>query len=188
MRKMVWVGSVIIVMFLAYYVIVGLDREMSRYEVIDEEEHRVVSEDIDDIDKKLDTEEILAPVEDGDWELENGENFFVEYRLYRDRVRSKEMETLEELLENPEVSSSSKEDAEKAILKIVDVMEKELLVENMLKALGYEEALFFYRDGTATVMLDTNDLSQEEVLQISEVVGSVTGINREEVKIMVHSS
>jgi len=216
LKKYVWVISVAVVLFLAYYLIAGLDQEMSRYEIINEEviedtdrfpkgkeedlkelvvDYLDLEEGLEALEEKIgeelepeeDTEEIMRALENGDGNLENGEDFFVEYRLVRDRTRGQEMEMLEEMLDSPGVSSESKKEAEKNILEIVDVMEKELLIENLLKARGYVDALLFYRGDLATVMLKTGELSEEEVLQVSQVVAGATEVSREQVKIMVHN-
>jgi stage III sporulation protein AH len=63
-------------------------------------------------------------------------------------------------------------------------MEKELMVENMLKAQGYNDALLFARKGVATVMIDAEQLDEEDFLRIAEAVSSVTGVPREQVQII----
>ena len=69
--------------------------------------------------------------------MENSRDFFVEYRLQRDRVRASEIEMLERMIENPNISPEGKKKAEAQLLALTAAMEEELLVENMLKAEGY---------------------------------------------------
>ncbi|HOB87170.1 MAG TPA: SpoIIIAH-like family protein, partial [Bacillota bacterium] len=78
----------------------------------------------------------------------------------------------------------SKEEAEAMMLEIIQLMEKELMIENMLKAQGYEDALFFYRNRLATVMVKKKELSEREFLQVTEVVAGALDIEREEVKVI----
>ena len=69
---------------------------------------------------------------------------------------------------------------------MIALMEKELLVENMVKAKGYREAVFFYRDGLANVVVDAEELSDREVVQLAEMASGLAGIRIEEVAVVKH--
>jgi len=62
--------------------------------------------------------------------------------LQRERVRDQSIEMLQTLIDNPNAAAAAKEEAEKLLLEIVRQREQELLVENMIKAQGYEDAVF----------------------------------------------
>lgn len=115
-----------------------------------------------------------------------GPSFFVEYRLQRDSIRSREMEMLNQLVENEKVSEEGKKQAEQQLLSLIALMEKELLVENMVKAKGYRDAVFFYRDGLANVVVEAEDLSERDVVQLAEMVSGLAGIRMEEVAVVEH--
>ncbi len=122
---------------------------------------------------------------EGDWQLDDGEEFFVEYRMYRDRMRSREIELLEDRLQDADATPESRQRAEEKLLEIVEIMENELIIENLLKARGYEEVLLFSNEGLATVILKTDELDREEAVQVSDLVAAAVGVEREEVKIFV---
>lgn len=139
-------------------------------------------------------ENVAAPGVSGDSEAkptilepEEYEAFFVEYRLERDRVRSKELEMLNGMIVNPDISQEGKKQAEAQLLSLVETMEKELLVENMLKAHGFADAVFFYRGRMTNVVVQAENLLDQEFLQIAEMVSGVTGVEMEEVKVVEHS-
>lgn len=139
-------------------------------------------------------ENVVAPGVSGDSEAkpnilepEEYEAFFVEYRLERDRVRSKELEMLNGMIVNPDISQEGKKQAEAQLLSLVETMEKELLVENMLKAHGFADAVFFYRGRMTNVVVQAENLLDQEFLQIAEMVSGVTGVEMEEVKVVEHS-
>ncbi|EEG78330.1 SpoIIIAH-like family protein [Dethiobacter alkaliphilus] len=121
------------------------------------------------------------------WNIEDFKAFFVEYRLQRDRVRGKEQEMLNQMIDNPNVSEEAKKQAEEQMLKLIDMMEKELLVENMLKAHGFKDAIFFYRDDMVNVVIQAENLSEEEFLQIAEMVSSATGVGIERISVTEHT-
>ncbi len=70
------------------------------------------------------------------------------------------------------------------LLEIIQMRERELLVENMVKAQGYDDAVFFYQDQLATVMVKHKDLDEKSFIQIAEAVAAAAGIDREDVQVM----
>ncbi len=173
-RKTVWILSVILVAAAIYFFIGGVEKEMSRIEIVPDGD-------------------ILRPIFSGElpddidgWQLDDAHDFFVEYRLERDRVRGQEMEMLNDMINNPQVGPEARTEAEKQLLNLVDLMEKELIIENMLIAQGYNDALLFTRKGVATVMIDAEKLDEDDFLRIAEIVSSVTGVSREQVQVIQH--
>lgn len=121
------------------------------------------------------------------WEPDEFKEFFIEYRLQRDRVRAGEVEMLNQMISNPNITPEGKKNAEEQLLGIIRVMEQELLVENMLKAHGHKDAVFFFRDGMANVVVQAGELTDKEFLQISEMVSNVTGVKMEKVMVTKHA-
>lgn len=170
--KKLWILSIVLVAAVAYLFVSSVDKEMSRIEVVPDEEilQTILSEELPD-----------NPAE---WQFDDARAFFSEYRLERDRVRGQEVEMLKDMIDNPQVGAEARSEAEKQLLYLTDLMEKELMVENMLKAQGYNDALLFARKGVATVMIDAGQLNEEDFLRIAEAVSSVTGVPREQVQII----
>lgn len=110
--------------------------------------------------------------------------FFVNYRLQRERTRDRSIEMLEALLDNPNAGAAAKEEAEKMLLDIVQIRERELLVESLIKAQGYDDAVFFYQDELATVMVKQKNLDEKGYVQIAEAAAAAAGVNREDVQVM----
>jgi len=113
-------------------------------------------------------------------------SFFVDYRLQRDRIRAREMEMLNQIIENEKISAEGKKQAEQQLLSLIALMEKELLVENMVRAKGYPEAVFFYRDGLANVVVEAENISEREAVQLAEMVSGLAGVKMEEVAVVEH--
>lgn len=170
-KRWLWLAIILIVSGATWWVISGLDAELQEgYDVI--------------TDDTLVLGTAVGTYEDGEWNYDSGGAFFVEYRMQRDRTRAQAVEMLEDVLNNPNASSEAKAEAEAVLLEIIAVMEQELLVENMIKAQGYEDALFFYRNRIATVMIKQAELSEREFVQITETVAGVIGIEREDVQVI----
>ncbi len=113
-----------------------------------------------------------------------GSAFFVNYRLQRERTRDRSIEMLQALLDNPNAGESAKDEAEGMLLEIVRIREQELIVENMVKAQGYDDAVFFYQDQLATVMVRHEGLDENSFIQIAEAVAAAAGVDREDVQVM----
>ena len=120
---------------------------------------------------------------DDNWSLERSEEFFVEYRLERERVRSRELDLLQQMVNNPNTSSDSKREAEVKILELKDLMELELNVESSLVGLGYKHAILFYQKGSVNVVVNAEALTREEKAQIAELVSKAAGVERYQITI-----
>lgn len=117
-----------------------------------------------------------------DW-LEDSSQFFVEYRLERERVRSQEIDTLQQLINNPNVSEESKAEAEKKLLWLQELMEMELLVENAIRAQDFEQVILIVQEEGALVIVKAKELSSEEILLIAEIASQSTGLRNSQIKI-----
>lgn len=117
-----------------------------------------------------------------DLDQESG-RFFVEYRLERERVRSQEIDMLQQMISNPNVSAESKAEAEKKLLRLQELMEMELLVENALRAQAFDHAVLIVQAEGALVITDVQDLSAEQILLIAEITAQSTGLLNSQVKI-----
>lgn len=89
------------------------------------------------------------------------EDFFIEYRLERDRARSEQINILREIVNNPNSDEASKKEAQRKILEITDKMEKEMEIESLIRARGYREALAYIHEEAVDVIIHTNGLERE---------------------------
>jgi stage III sporulation protein AH len=165
--------TVVLLLAVCVWWLMQVDREVSRFEFTPDDSQIL----------PIITNPEQAP---DSWDINNFRAFFIEYRLQRDRVRSNELEILNNMLDNPNISAEGKRKAEEQMLNLVETMEKELLVENLLKAQGYRDAIFFWHHGMANVVVQSEKLSEREFLQIVEMVSSVTGVKMDEVTVVEH--
>jgi stage III sporulation protein AH len=114
--------------------------------------------------------------------LEN--DFFIDYKLERDRLRSQEADYLRELINNPNASIESKEKAQQDLIALSQKVEKEMVVENLIKAKGFEDAVIFFSDEFVNIVIKTNGLLPKEVAQITDVVTKTIGITVDKITII----
>lgn len=123
-----------------------------------------------------------------EWNFEGQGQFFVEFRLERERVRSRELDTLQQLINNPNVSSEAKTEAEKKLLALQEKMETELLVENAIKAQGFKNAILILQEDGALVIIDAPELSSQQILLIAQIASQATGLRASQINISTQGS
>lgn len=111
-------------------------------------------------------------------------SFFSEYRIEREKNRSKEVEMWQEVINNQNTETTFKNLAQQELVKIVALTEKEMIIENMVISLGFSDALVFMTDDSATIIVETKDLTQAQVARIQDIVVRKTKLSPTNIKIM----
>lgn len=110
--------------------------------------------------------------------------FFVEYRLQRDRTRSRQIELLKGIIENPNSVTEDRHEAQQMLLRITNQMEQELQLENLIVAKGYKDAALFIQPDSVTVIINAETLTDEDVTKIADLVARTTGQSLENITII----
>ncbi len=114
----------------------------------------------------------------------SGSSFFSEYRLERDKNRSKEVEMWQDIINNGTAEETFKNMAQQELVKIVALTEKEMIIENLIIARGFNDALVFLADDSATIIVDAKELTPANVAQIQDIVVRKTKLEPSNIKIM----
>lgn len=112
----------------------------------------------------------------------NSPDFFVEYRLEREKIRSERSDLLRESIKNAK-NDDSRGRAQDIVLKMITEKQKETEMESLIKARGFSDSLVFIRENSVSAIIKTNSLSREEVVQIADVISRVSGIKIENISI-----
>lgn len=102
-------------------------------------------------------------------------DYFVEYRLERDRVRSQEIEILQEIVNNQNFTAEARQEAQHRLLALTQIMDQELELEAVMEAKGFPESMLFIRPDSVTVIVRAAKLQPEEAAQIADLVSRGTG-------------
>lgn len=113
-----------------------------------------------------------------------GDDFFVEYRLERDRVRSRQISLLREIVDNPNSLAENRSEAQRQLLDITRRMEQELELENLILAKGYKEGVVFLQPMAGTIVLRKLELKQSDIIKIADLVNRITGLDHERITII----
>ncbi|NLY67731.1 MAG: SpoIIIAH-like family protein [Tissierellia bacterium] len=153
------------------------DEEMDDFEIIDSESSSslddMITETEEEISQAISSEERLI-----------SKNYFIEQRLSRDKLRASLIDRLNAIVNNENSSQQMIDEAQKKIMEIGNLSEKELTIEGLIKAKGFEEALVFLTENDAKIVVGKEELTEQDVVKILEIVLSETDLDAENVNIM----
>lgn len=112
-------------------------------------------------------------------------NFFATYRKDRTETRNMEIAYLDEIIQSATATAEHKETATKKKMEIVANMEKELILEGLIKAKGYEDAVVTMATDSINVIVKGKEaLTSTEVAQILSVITKETNCKATNVKVV----
>ena len=110
--------------------------------------------------------------------------FFSEYKMERDKNRSKEVDMWQEIISNQNTENTFKNLAQQEIVKVLALTEKEMIIEQLVMSLGFSDALVFLTDDSATVLVETKDLTAAQVAKVQDILIRKTKFSPANIKIM----
>lgn len=115
------------------------------------------------------------------------ETFFSAYRSEREATRESEFLYLDAIISSETSSEAAKTAAEEQKLGLVERMEKEMQLESLVKAKGFEDAIVTVSDSGVNVVVGTAELTAEQAAQIYDIVRSETDLTAGDVKIIPYN-
>ncbi|MFA5450319.1 MAG: SpoIIIAH-like family protein [Clostridia bacterium] len=96
--------------------------------------------------------------------------FFPQYRLDREVIRGQEIDILDDIIASATSTEEAIATAEGMKLNIVKSMETELILENLIKSKGFEDAIVTISTENVNVVVKKGDLTLEESAQILDII------------------
>lgn len=109
--------------------------------------------------------------------VSSNNNYFLKTKNDREIIRSKATELLRSILDDANASPESKKDAEDAIIKMADEMDKEVKAESLLSAKGFKDNVVFISGTATTVTVNQKNLSDIDIAKINDILFEITGNN-----------
>ena len=105
-------------------------------------------------------------------------NYFTTYRSERTTTRNEEIVQLDSVIALYEVGDERYEEATEMKMEIVAAMEKELVLENMVKSLGFSDAVVSVSadSDNVNVFINSSELNYDTALSIYSMMKNETGI------------
>lgn len=142
-------------------------------------------EDINDKETKESAGEETTK-EPGEAVLTNGTNlasYMAQARLNREQIRSKNKETLLEVINNNDISEGEKKKAVKSMVKLTELNEKENTIETLLKAKGFDDIVVTISDKQADVIISEKEVDDAKRAQIEDVIKRKAGVSVDNITI-----
>lgn len=113
-------------------------------------------------------------------------NYFSTFRSERTSTRSEELLQLDSIIELYDEGSEKYNEAINLKLKIVDIMEKELVIETMIKSLGFSDAVVSIGTDSknVNVFVNSNELEYDTALSIYNLLRNESNIEANNIIIM----
>lgn len=113
-------------------------------------------------------------------------NYFTSYRSERTTKRSEELLQIDSIIDLYEEGSEKYNQAVDMKLKIVGIMENELVIETMIKSLGFSDAVVSIGvdSDNVNVFINTNELDASAALSIYNLLRNELGVPCTDIIIM----
>lgn len=111
-------------------------------------------------------------------------SFYATYRTEREATRAQEMQFYDSILTSASSSETAKKEAEANKQQLIDMMEKELVTEGIIRGKGFNDAIVSSSSSNVNVFVQTAKLTQAEVAQIASVVTRQLGCELDKVIII----
>ena len=113
-------------------------------------------------------------------------NYFAQYRTERITTRNEELLQLDAIIASAESNSAEKNQALAMKIELTEMTEKELLLESLIKAYGFEDAVVVIglESNNVNVIAKSPELSTDDAILIYSIVAEETNVSPENVKII----
>lgn len=115
---------------------------------------------------------------------QQSKNYFVEQRLSRDKLRASLIDRISDIINNESTNEEVRAEAQKKIMNIGDLSEKELRMEGLIKSKGFPEVITFLTDDSLKVIVAVEDLTEQDVVKILDIAMGETDLDAASIKIM----
>ncbi len=163
-----------------------------------QEEYEISDEDVFTIEDVFVAEELIewnTQTAENDIEEENpGEavltsstitnvDYAAEMKLSREQVRSKNKETLLEIVNNASLSDDIKQDAINKMIAMTDIAERENAAEMLLEAKGFSDVVVSITEDSCDVVLNMGEVTDAKRAQVEDIVKRKTNVAGEKIVI-----
>ena len=113
-------------------------------------------------------------------------NYFAQYRSERITTRNEELLQLDAIIASAEENSEEKSDALAMKIELTELTEKELLLESLIKAYGFEDAVVVIGldSGNVNVIAKSENLTTDDAIKIYSIIQEENVATPENVKII----
>lgn len=113
----------------------------------------------------------------------DSDEYFSSTRLERETMYSEMLETYQKIVNSKEITNEQKAIAISEIDKITKIKNGIMIAENLIKNKNFEDVVILESNGTASVIVKTGQLTEEQVSQLQNIVTRELEIGAENINI-----
>jgi len=113
----------------------------------------------------------------------SGDAYFASARLARSKARDEAIATISAVLDDDALTEDDKKEASAKAMSITDAIEAESRIENLIKAKGFADCMVYITEQSASVVVKSDGLTQDQATQIKNIVVSEGDIKGENISI-----
>ena len=127
-----------------------------------------------------------SPTLNDDSLVVNSANYFTQYRNERITTRNEELLQLDAIIASTNVDTAEKNQALAMKIELTEMTEKELLLETLIKAYGFEDAVVVIGldSENVNVIAKSQELTTDDAILIYSIVSEEANVSPENVKII----
>lgn len=110
-------------------------------------------------------------------------DYAAEMKLNREQIRSKNKETLLEIVNNTSIEESLKQDAINKMIAMTDIAEREAAAEMLLEAKGFTDVVVSITEDNCDVVLNMGEVTDAKRAQVEDIVKRKTNISADKIVI-----
>lgn len=103
-------------------------------------------------------------------DLNKVNNYFEETRIEREKMYSEMIETYEKLIKSEETPNDQKAISAQEIANITNIKNGIMISENLIKNKGFEDVIILVNNDTASVVVKSYNLNQEQISKIQNII------------------
>ena len=111
------------------------------------------------------------------------DDYFTKSKLERDTMYSQMLESYENVLNSSNSLETQKQSATDEIKKINDTKNSIMICENLIQTKGFENNIVFVNGSSISVIIKSDEMTQEEVAQVQNIVSREMGAEIENIHI-----
>ena len=98
------------------------------------------------------------------------DEYFTKSKLERDTMYSQMLESYENILNSTNSLETQRQSATDEIKKINDTKNSIMICENLIQTKGFENSIIFVNGDSISVIIKSDELTQEEVAQVQNII------------------
>jgi len=116
--------------------------------------------------------------------LMKSSTYFIESKIERDKKRSEMISNLDGIINAQNTSEEIRTQAENMKLNTITNTEKEVFIQNMIMAKGFNDAIVYLSDQSINIVVSSENLTDKDVAKIVDIVKRETDIAMDNMIIM----